>query len=130
MDEADKIIERIDASALGYSRRYSSAAAAGVKHDSAKPRMDLLSGEAIEKLSMVLSHGAQKYSERNWEAGIKYSRILGAILRHVFAYLRGERVDPETGLSHIAHAMAGCMFILHYEENNKDMDDLPRGATE
>lgn len=88
----------------------------GVKYDSGKPRMDLLDPYAIEQLSKVLTFGAEKYAAHNWRKGIHKSRLIAAALRHFFKYLGGEDKDPETNLSHIAHAMCCCMFILGLED--------------
>lgn len=100
----------------------------GMKFDDSKPPMELISPIALEQLARVLEFGAKKYEPYNWAKGIRYTRILGGILRHVFAYIRGESIDPETGLSHIAHAMTGCMFILHYEKMRPEFDDRAKNA--
>lgn len=97
-------------------------AAKGAKHDSDKPRMDLVDSEAITQLAAVLTFGAEKYAAHNWRAGISYSRLIAALLRHTFAYLRGEDNDPESGLSHIAHAMCCCMFLLGLQKR-PELDD-------
>ncbi|MBS4019586.1 MAG: hypothetical protein KGZ68_15285 [Dechloromonas sp.] len=94
----------------------------GVKFDQDKPRMDLLDAHAIEQLALVLSFGAQKYAAHNWRKGLSKSRLIAAALRHIFAYLRGENTDPESGLSHVAHAMCCCMFLLGLE-HRLDLDD-------
>jgi hypothetical protein len=99
------------------------AAPQGAKHDSGKPQMDLLSSIAIIELSKVLTFGATKYASHNWRKGIVYSRILAATLRHIFAYMAGETLDPETGLSHIAHALCELMFLLEFEKTRPDLDD-------
>ena len=94
----------------------------GVKFDGDKPRMDLLDAGAIEQLAQVLTFGAQKYAAWNWKKGISKSRLLAAAFRHLFAYLRGEDKDRESGLSHVAHAMCCCMFLLGLE-HRADLDD-------
>lgn len=94
----------------------------GVKFDGDKPRMDLLDAYAIEQLSQVLTFGASKYASHNWRKGIAKGRLIAAALRHLFAYLRGEDKDPESGLSHVAHAMCCCMFLLGLEHRD-DLDD-------
>src|ERR1700761_6476428 len=71
----------------------------GTKFDSEKPRMDLLSAEAITQLAKVLTFGSRKYDAYNWSKGIAFSRVIAAILRHTMLYLSGETTDPETGLS-------------------------------
>jgi hypothetical protein len=95
----------------------------GLKYDEGKIRMDLLDPYAIEQLAQVLTFGAKKYAAWNWANGIAYSRIAAALLRHVFAFLRGEDRDPETGLPHIAHAMCCCMFILGLSVRKPESDD-------
>ena len=98
----------------------------GLKFDTEKVRMELLDPYAMEQLAAVLTFGAKKYAAHNWRLGIRNGRLLAALIRHVFAYLRGEDKDPETGLSHIAHAMCCCMFILGLE-HRVDLDDRYKG---
>ena len=95
---------------------------AGLKYDGDKPRMDLLDGYAVEQLARVLTFGAKKYEAHNWRKGLHKSRLLAAALRHLFAYLGGQDCDEETGLSHVAHAMCCCMFLLGLE-HRQDLDD-------
>ena len=95
----------------------------GVKDDEGKIEMALLSPIALVQLTRVLDFGKKKYSEHNWRGGIKTSRLLSACLRHIFAYLSGEDCDPETGLSHIAHAMCCCMFIIELQVTRPELDD-------
>ena len=94
----------------------------GTKYDSGKPRMDLLDSYAMIQLAEVLTFGAKKYAAHNWRKGINKSRLIAALLRHTFAYLGGQDKDEETGLSHIAHAMCCCMFLLGLESRT-DLDD-------
>lgn len=95
----------------------------GMKYDSDKPDMSLLSSVAMEELAKVLTFGKQKYAAHNWRKGISTSRLVGAALRHTFAFLKGETYDPETGLHHMAHAMCCCMFILELHVTHKHLDD-------
>jgi hypothetical protein len=93
-----------------------------LKFDAQKPRMDLLDAHAIEQLAMVLTFGAEKYEAQNWRKGIARGRLIAAALRHLFTYLKGEDRDPESGLSHVAHAMCCCMFLLGLE-HRPELDD-------
>lgn len=94
-----------------------------LKHDAEKPRMELLDTHALEQIAAVMTFGARKYDAHNWRKGFAWSRLLGATLRHVFAYLRGEDTDPESGLSHLAHAGCCIMFLLWHEKYRKELDD-------
>ena len=100
----------------------------GTKHDGGKLPLDLWSPDAIEETARVLGFGANKYEPYNWAQGIKYSRVFAALLRHLWAFWRGERLDRETGLHHLGHAMCCLMFLLHYEMNRRkylEFDDRP-----
>lgn len=105
-----------------------SSGSSGVKDDKEKPRFDLISPIALEELAKVLTFGAKKYASWNWSKGLPYTRILAATLRHIFAYLRGETIDPETGYSHMAAVMCNAMFILHFEKIRPDLDDREKEA--
>lgn len=102
----------------------------GTKHDGEKVRLDLLSTIWINGVGSVLTFGAKKYSANNWRKGIKLSRLLGAALRHIFAFLAGEDKDPESGLSHLYHASCCIMFAAElYETKSKDVDDRWKGTS-
>ena len=96
--------------------------AGGSKFDDGKARMDLLDSEWIEGVAHVLRHGAGRYGAQNWRRGLKHSRTLGAALRHIFAYLRGEDNDKETGMSHVYHASCELMFACGMS-SKPEMDD-------
>ena len=86
--------------------------------------MDLLPSEALEEIAKVLGFGAKKYAPNNWRKGFAWSRLLAACFRHLFAYSRGERVDAESGLSHLAHAGAMLLFLLTHEVKGYGEDDI------
>lgn len=88
----------------------------GIKHDQGKPDLSLLDRAAMEEVALVLGFGAQKYSRDNWRSGISKERLIASVLRHAMASNDGELKDPESGLSHLAHAIAGLMFALHFEK--------------
>ena len=92
-----------------------------IKHDDGKPDWSLVPFESLEGMVKVLEFGAKKYDNWNWTAdgGFQYTRVLRSCLRHLFAWSRGEDLDPESGLSHIHHAMCNLLFISHYIGNKK-----------
>lgn len=97
-----------------------------IKHDTNKVPLELLSPIALTKIGEVLHFGAKKYASHNWRKGMVWSRLLGALLRHTLAYIGGQDKDPETGLSHLAHAGCCIMFLLEYEEKGLGEDDRYR----
>lgn len=97
----------------------------GVKHDAGKAPLHLLPPDALLAIAEVLRTGALKYGPRNWEEGMDWSRVYGAALRHMLAWWAGEDDDPETRLSHLAHAATNLMFLVAYEQRGAGKDDRP-----
>jgi hypothetical protein len=95
----------------------------GLKFDAGKPPMNLLSREALTQIAKVLEFGSRKYEAHNWRKGMSWSRLLGAAMRHLTAFNDGEDVDPETGLSHLAHLGCCTMFLLEYQRFHQSFDD-------
>jgi hypothetical protein len=95
----------------------------GIKYDSGKPDMALLSPIALLEITKVLDFGKKKYAAHNWRKGMAWSRLLSASLRHIFAFVGGESLDPESGLSHLAHAVCCLMFLLEFEKTRIELDD-------
>ena len=100
----------------------------GVKYDGEKPKMHLLPPKAINEVAKVLTFGARKYDEENWrKLEDLQSRYSSGALRHIFAHLDSEDLDPESGLSHLAHAICCLLFKLEIElENAKIEEEEPR----
>lgn len=94
-----------------------------LKYDNDKPRMDLIDPDAITGLASVLTFGAKKYAAHNWRDGINNSRLIAAMLRHLFAIMRGQYIDPESGLPHIDHVGCCWMFLSNNMKNRPDLDD-------
>jgi hypothetical protein len=94
-----------------------------LKFDQNKLPLHLLSTEALNQTAAVLAFGAQKYAEHNWRAGFAWSRPLSAAMRHITAFNNGEDRDPESGLSHLAHAACCIMFLLEFEKTHPHLDD-------
>lgn len=95
----------------------------GTKHDGGKPMMSLIDPLFLTHLAQVLTFGANKYEPNNWRGGITTSRLLDAALRHVNAFNAGEDTDPESGLSHMAHAACCLMFIDNLIVTKPETDD-------
>lgn len=92
-----------------------------VKADSGKTNWSLLPIESVEEILKVLEFGATKYDDWNWSTGngFSYTRVFNATMRHLWAWFRGEDNDPETGLSHWAHAGCNVLFMLHFIKNKE-----------
>lgn len=83
----------------------------GKKDDAFKPRFELIDGDALMMLAMVLTSGAVEYGDHNWRYVAK-DRIVGATGRHLASIMCGEDWDQKSKLAHGAHLMANGMFLV------------------
>ena len=96
-------------------------------NDTTKPRPDLISPVATERLALWLARGAARYGDRNWEKGIPLMRTVASLQRHVNQFQQGD-----TSEDHLAAIMCNAMFLLHTNEMilrgrlPETMDDRPR----
>lgn len=90
----------------------------GIKRDAGKSPWDLLPWGALGQVVDVLEYGARKYAPHGWRlVPDAERRYLAALMRHAAAYGRGEPVDPESGLSHLAHLATNALFLAELAEN-------------
>lgn len=68
--------------------------------------------------------GCLKYGRNNWRAAdIRYTVYLNAIKRHCDALLECENDDPDSGLHHLCHVLAGAGIIADAMAHNVLIDD-------
>lgn len=93
----------------------------GTKFDDGKPRWWLFPWEAAEQVVRILNHGAEKYDAGNWRRDMPRAdeRLSAAAIRHLQAWIRGEKTDPDSGLPHLAHAGCCILMLLELELQNK-----------
>lgn len=93
-----------------------SAMKKGQKHDTDKPRYDLIPVHAEAAVVDVLTFGANKYAPDNWRhVENATERYTAAALRHIAAYRMGDHEDKESGLPHLAHAVCCLVFMLELD---------------
>lgn len=97
----------------------------GLRFNENKPRYDLLHPVAQEGIVRVLTAGANKYAERNWELGMDWTKVLASMKRHIAAFERGEDYDPETGLLHVDHVQCNAHFLSAYYKIFPQGDNRP-----
>lgn len=91
--------------------------AEGQKFDADKPQISLLPWRQVEGVVRVLEFGAKKYSVGNWKKVPEGERrYLDAAARHLGKIIEGEKIDPESGLSHWYHAACCCLFGAFFSE--------------
>jgi 5'(3')-deoxyribonucleotidase len=97
----------------------------GLRFNEGKTRHDLVPSFAQDQYAQVLTLGAKKYDERNWENGMKWSKVTASLKRHTLAFEQGEDYDKETGLLHTAHIMCNAAFLTEYYKIYPQGDDRP-----
>lgn len=98
--------------------------AEGLRFDEGKNRLDLIPPEWEWELGRVLTEGAKKYADRNWELGMDYSKVVGPLRRHLNAYLRGERIDPTDGTLHAAKVAWNALVLMTYDLRKIGKDNV------
>jgi hypothetical protein len=102
----------------------------GTKNDTGKPRFDLIPPDFMWLLAELFAMGAKKYADRNWEKGIKFGRVFGAMQRHAWRFWAGEEFDQEDGQRHLVSVAWCALVLLHYSLNDlkyKEFDDRVKG---
>lgn len=96
---------------------------AGFKADAGKDRWELLPLLPIIGIVKVITYGANgKYKDLpadNWrrlENG--KMRYYAAALRHIFKWVLGEKIDPESGLPHLHHALTCLVFVAELDNES------------
>lgn len=96
----------------------------------AKIPLHLVPPAAVHYLAMAMADGGKKYGPYNFrDIPISSSTYYAAALRHMMAWWDGEDVAEDSGVQHLAHAMACCALVLDSMSTGKLKDDRPaKGA--
>jgi 5'(3')-deoxyribonucleotidase len=98
----------------------------GLRFNEGKPRFDLVQADAHRDMVKVLTAGANKYADRNWEKGMNWTTVIASMKRHIAAIEAGEDYDQETGLLHAAHVQCNAHFLNAYYYLYPQGDDRPK----
>ena len=92
-----------------------------------KTPLALIPPYAMEQTAWVHRLGAEKYGPYNWrDTGVCATTYVAAIMRHLNAWRDGEDLDPESGISHMAHVACSCNILLDAQHCNTLQDDRYR----
>lgn len=87
-----------------------------------KLRWDLLPLAEIEDIVRVYTVGAEKYKADSWKNIPEgFERYRAALLRHMVAYMKGDRFDKDTGAMHLAQVCWNAIALLYYDKHNKGL---------
>ena len=95
----------------------------GLRFNDGKTRHDLVPAFAQEQYAKVLTMGAAKYGDSNWTKGMKWSKVIASLERHLQAIKHGEDYDIESKLLHAAHIMCNAAFLTEYYKIYPQGDD-------
>jgi hypothetical protein len=98
----------------------------GARYNDGKPNFSLIPLSTLEDEAAVWTYGERKYAAWNWAKGMSWSIPLACALRHLSAWQRGEDIDKESGLPHLAHAMCNLRMLTLYSKTYKEGDDRPK----
>ena len=88
--------------------------------------LHLVPPSAKHFLAMALADGANKYGPYNWrDKTISLSIYKSACERHLDAFWDGQSLAPDSGVHHLAHAMACIAILLDSLTVGKINDDRP-----
>lgn len=91
----------------------------GAKLDAGKQMAGVLLdfAHALSAVADVGTMGANKYSRGGWKSVPNgQQRYLDAAMRHMLKHGQGEPHDPESGLTHLAHATWNLLAIAELQE--------------
>lgn len=98
----------------------------GARYNAGKPDLSLIPLVTLYDEARVWEHGAKKYSRNNWMRGMEWSIPLACALRHLSAFQKGEDIDAESGLPHIAHAICNLRMLTLYADTYPEGDNRPK----
>jgi len=93
----------------------------GLRYNTGKLRYDLIHTKSLEDMVKVLTYGANKYSDNNWQGGLSWKSVIASLKRHIAAFENGEDFDDESNLLHLSHAACNIHFL------NAFYHDFPQG---
>lgn len=86
---------------------------------------------AVHLMGLAFNDGAEKYGPFNWrETKVGSTTYLEALKRHILAYEAGEECAVDSGVPHLAHAMASLAILLDAKLHDALVDERrPSRAT-
>ena len=82
------------------------------KADKGKLELSLVNPQLVKAVAEVRMYGTKKYGDsENWRK-VEPKRYVDALYRHLLAYIEGNEVDEESGLSHLSHMACNISFLL------------------
>lgn len=85
------------------------------KADKGKLELSLVNPQLVKAVAEVRMYGTEKHGDsENWRK-VEPKRYVDALYRHLLAYIEGNEVDEESGLSRLSHMACNISFLLDEE---------------
>lgn len=101
----------------------------GLRFNQGKLRYDLVHPKAHADMVDVLTYGATKYFDRNWQLGFSWCSVIASLKRHLAAIEAGEDYDTGEGGSgklHVANLACNAHFLNAFYHDFPQGDDRPK----
>lgn len=89
----------------------------------------ILAMPGLDQVAKVGDYGAKKYDQWNYTKGMPWMKLLGSCSRHLASFIRGQDLDPESGLPHMAHLAYNALILLGYMEVHRAQDNRFKSET-
>lgn len=93
-------------------------------YDDGKAPLASLPWAGLDSMAKVQAYGHKKYGDfYNYRKGMEVSRNLSCAIRHIRDFMDGADLDPESGESHLGHAMTRLGYVLQNMKDGTVIDD-------
>lgn len=93
----------------------------GEKLDKGKSQWNLMPWNELSEVTDILTFGAEKYAPNNWKkVPDAKNRYEAALYRHMTSWSKGEKKDPESNKSHLAHVICNALFLMYFENKGEN----------
>jgi len=108
----------------------SNSKGSGARANAGKVSFSLIPFHLMAGVARVFMGGKLKYAPFNWAKGMRFSVCFDCTLRHLFKWwFLGEECDKESGETHLSHALANILMLIHYSKVYPEGDDRPQEYT-
>lgn len=95
------------------------------KADAGKDRWELLPINQIRKVVKVLTDGAKRYGDNGWRSvDNPQERFYAAMMRHLYSWRTGDKIDKESGFNHMIHVICNAIFLAEFDDIEKLRDNM------
>lgn len=95
-----------------------------------KARLSLVPTTSIIYQALAMENGADKYGPYNWrENSVRADIYIDATMRHLGQWYNGEELAEDSGVHHLAHAVACIGIIIDALETGNLIDNRPKPSS-